>query len=107
MNERTILSPGDTAEELESTAFEHEPGRLRGSFTTDDFAGAVRLLDAVAVVADELDHHPDVRLAWGSVEFELSSHDVGGVTSRDIGLARRIQAIADEQHARSGTPGGD
>lgn len=102
MNERSILSPSDTEDVLTGTAFEHEPGCLRGTFTTMDFASAVRLLDAVAVVADEFNHHPDVQLGWGRVEFELRSHDVGGVTSRDVDLARRIQAIAEKQHA--GTP---
>ena len=46
--------------------------------------------------------HPDVKLGWGRVEFELSSHDAGGVTSRDVALARRITAIAAEHGARPG-----
>ena len=71
----------------------------RGRLSTADFASAVRLLDAVAVVADELDHHPDVRVGWGSIAFELSSHDAGGVTARDLRLAQRIQALADKQGA--------
>ncbi|KRE26260.1 4a-hydroxytetrahydrobiopterin dehydratase [Agromyces sp. Soil535] len=94
MEGRSILSPSDTASELDGTAFRHTQSHLIGVFTTADFASAVRLLDAVAVVADELNHHPDVRLAWGHVEFALTSHDAGGVTSRDLDLARRIGAIA-------------
>ena len=95
-NRRSILSPSDTASDLDGTAFRHTQAQLIGAFTTADFASAVRLLDAVAVVADELNHHPDVRLGWGRVEFELTSHDVGGVTSRDLELARRIGALAGE-----------
>ena len=102
MDGRSILSPGDTADELLGTAFIHVDDRLTAAYATTDFASAVRLLDAVAVVADELNHHPDVRLGWGRVEFELSSHDVGGVTSRDLALARRIGEIAAEQGARPG-----
>lgn len=100
MDARSILSPTDTAEALEGTAFNHAEGRLVGAFTTADFASAVRLLDAVAVVADEMNHHPDVQLGWGRVEFALSSHDVGGVTRRDVDLALRIRAIADELDAQ-------
>ena len=96
MDARSILSPTDTAGTLGGTAFSHAEGRLVGAFTTADFASAVRLLDAVAVVAAEMNHHPDVQLAWGRVEFALSSHDVGGVTQRDVDLALRIRAIADE-----------
>ncbi|SIO16231.1 4a-hydroxytetrahydrobiopterin dehydratase [Agromyces cerinus] len=103
MDARTILSPADTAGDLAGTAFTHVGEHLAGVFRTADFATAVRLLDEVAVVADELNHHPDVRLGWGRVEFELTSHDVGGVTSRDVALARRIGEIAAEQGARPGS----
>jgi 4a-hydroxytetrahydrobiopterin dehydratase len=96
MDGRSILSPADTESELDGTAFRHTQAHLIGIYTTADFASAVRLLDAVAVVADELNHHPDVRLGWGHVEFALTSHDAGGVTSRDLELARRIGAIARE-----------
>ncbi|MFB9310279.1 4a-hydroxytetrahydrobiopterin dehydratase [Agromyces hippuratus] len=102
MDARTILSPADTADDLAGTAFIHVDDHLVGGFGTADFATAVRLLDEVAVVADELNHHPDVRLGWGRVEFELTSHDVGGVTSRDVALAGRIGEIAAEQGARPG-----
>jgi 4a-hydroxytetrahydrobiopterin dehydratase len=96
MDGRSILSPAETADDLDGTPFRHAQGHLVGVFSTADFRSAVQLLDAVAVVADELNHHPDVRLGWGHVEFALNSHDVGGVTGRDVELARRISAIADE-----------
>ena len=96
---RTILSPAETASELDGSGFTHED-RLVGSFRTADFASAVRLLDAVAGEADAADHHPDVHLGWGRIAFERSSHDVGGVTSRDVTLARRIRELADEQGAK-------
>jgi len=102
MNDQRILSPNDTADELAGTQFVHVDEQLVAAYTTADFASAVRLLDAVAVAADEANHHPDVKLGWGRVEFELSSHDAGGVTSRDVALARRITAIAAEQGAKPG-----
>lgn len=102
MNVREILSPAETADALAATAFVHTGEHLIGAYSTVDFASAVRFLDAVALVADELNHHPDVRLGWGRVEFELSSHDVGGVTSRDVVLAERIGGIAEAQGAEPG-----
>ena len=99
MDGRRTLSSDETRADLASTGFAHSGDRLTASFATADFASAVRLLDAVAVVADELDHHPDVQLGWGRVGFELSSHDAGGVTARDVALARRIRDLADEQGA--------
>ena len=99
MDEHTPLSREDVAAELEGTGFRHDGERLTSQFRTADFAGAVRLLDAVAIEADAANHHPDVRLGWGRVEFDLVSHDVGAVTTRDVALAKRIRAIADDQGA--------
>jgi len=65
-------------------------------FKTGNFAAGVGLVDRIGVAADEADHHPDVTLTYGTVKVMLSSHDVGGVTSRDIDLARRISAFAEE-----------
>ncbi|MEO5743604.1 MAG: 4a-hydroxytetrahydrobiopterin dehydratase [Terracoccus sp.] len=90
-----VLLPSDTADVLAGTAFTHGQGSLRAEYATGDFAGAVRLLDEVAAVAEELNHHPDVQLGYGRIAFELSSHDAGGVTERDLALALRIQALAD------------
>jgi 4a-hydroxytetrahydrobiopterin dehydratase len=103
MDGRSILSPADTTDDLAGTGFTHTQEHLVGAFTTADFSSAVRLLDAVAVAADELNHHPDVRLGWGRVEFALISHDVDGVTVRVVELARRIRAIADEAGAKPET----
>ena len=96
MDARSILSPTESAASLEGSGFRNSESHLVGAFTTADFRSAVQFVDRVAVVADELNHHPDVRLGWGHVEFELTSHDVGGVTRRDVDLALRIRAIADE-----------
>ena len=49
--------------------------------------------DAVADVAEELDHHPDVDLRWRTVHFTLVSHSAGGVSELDLELARRIDAL--------------
>lgn len=68
--------------------------RLHASFDTGDFATAVRLVDAIAVAAEETDHHPDLDLSYGRLDIRLISHDIGGVTSRDLALARTISELA-------------
>ena len=96
MNDRTVLRPDETAPDLASTSFLHTGEVLLGGYRTRDFVASVRVLDAVAEVAEALNHHPDVQLGWGRISFELSSHDVGGVTHRDLRLAREIDRIARE-----------
>lgn len=68
--------------------------RLHASFDTGDFNTAVRLVDAIALAAEKMDHHPDLDLAYGRLDVRLISHDVGGVTSRDVALARTISELA-------------
>ena len=58
--------------------------RLHASFDTGDFVTAVKLVDAITLAAEEMNHHPDLDLAYGRLDIRLISHDVGGVT-QDLG----------------------
>jgi len=98
-----LLAPFNTAHALQESAFVHFNSALHASFTTADFASAVALLTAVAREADAANHHPDVRLGYGSIDVVLTSHDVGGVTERDLTLAARIDELAAEQGATVAT----
>ena len=100
---QSTLTSSDTAERLRGTAFIHLSPALYASFSTKDFATASDFVAKVAKVADAMNHHPDVRLGYGSVWFELSSHDAGGVTERDLELAAHIQTIADSVEAIAST----
>jgi 4a-hydroxytetrahydrobiopterin dehydratase len=95
-----LLTPTDTADQLAGSTFVHLDGSLYATFTTRDFASANELVTQVAGAADALNHHPDISLGWGKVSFELSSHDAGGVTSRDLKLAAEIQKLADSLGAK-------
>jgi 4a-hydroxytetrahydrobiopterin dehydratase len=57
------------------------------------FPKAIEVVDAVAVVAEELDHHPDIDIRWRKLTFTCATHSAGGVTARDVDLASRIDAI--------------
>jgi 4a-hydroxytetrahydrobiopterin dehydratase len=70
--------------------------RLHARFRTGSFVKGLELVTRVTEAAEEANHHPDVVLTYPQVDIDLSSHDVGGVTSRDLDLARRISAIAAE-----------
>jgi 4a-hydroxytetrahydrobiopterin dehydratase len=58
------------------------------------FPEAIAAVDRVAVVAEELDHHPDMDIRWRNVTFHCATHSAGGVTGRDLDLAARIDEIA-------------
>ena len=70
--------------------------KLHARFRTGSFVRGLELVTRITVAAEEANHHPDVVLTYPQVDIDLQSHDVHGVTSRDIDLARRISAIAAE-----------
>jgi 4a-hydroxytetrahydrobiopterin dehydratase len=76
-------------------------GRLRARFATGDFATGLGLVDRIGAAAEEADHHPDVTLTYPHVDVVLVSHDVGGVTSRDLALARTVSGLAAEAGAQA------
>jgi 4a-hydroxytetrahydrobiopterin dehydratase len=67
---------------------------LHARFRTGDFVTGLRLAHAIGAVAEEMNHHPDLDLRYPHLDVKLMSHDVGGVTARDLRLARRISELA-------------
>ena len=72
---------------------------LHTRFRTGNFANGLRLLNAIGEAAEQANHHPDLDLRYPHLNIKLSSHDAGGVTERDVALARRISELAAEQGA--------
>ena len=71
-------------------------GRVKARFRTGDFASGLALVDKIGEAAEAVNHHPDVLLTSGDVIVTLASHDVHGITSRDLDLAQRISRLAAE-----------
>ncbi|WP_265522228.1 VOC family protein [Oerskovia flava] len=68
----------------------------RTVFRTGSFTAGVELIEAIGELAEAANHHPDVDLRYGTVEVRLTSHDVGGLSTRDVELARLVSAAARE-----------
>lgn len=70
-----------------------DPARISRTVTFPSFPDAIAAVDRVAVVAEDLDHHPDMDIRWRRVTFHCTTHSAGGVTARDLDLAARIDDI--------------
>ncbi|NBH12463.1 4a-hydroxytetrahydrobiopterin dehydratase [Amycolatopsis sp. SID8362] len=57
------------------------------------FPQAIEVVDRVAVLAEEADHHPDIDIRWRTLTFRLSTHSAGGLTSKDFALAEQIDSV--------------
>ena len=64
-------------------------------YERDGFDGAIAFVNAVAAVANRLDHHPQITVDWNRVTIRTWSHDAGTVTDRDLALAAAIDAAAE------------
>ncbi|HMR49573.1 MAG TPA: 4a-hydroxytetrahydrobiopterin dehydratase [Arachnia sp.] len=93
MNDQTRLSPAQvaTAGLAEWRQIRHT---LRARFRTGDFTRGLELINRIGDAAERRNHHPDVTLTYPEVGVSLTSHDVGGITGRDIDLACEISTIA-------------
>lgn len=76
------------------------------AFETGSFARGVDLIARIGALADAANHHPDVDLRYPSVTVRLSTHEINGLSERDVALARQISATARELGIRAGSPEG-
>ena len=63
-------------------------------FTFKDFPSAFGFMSEIAVVAEAMNHHPQWYNVYNRVDVTLTTHDAGGVTDKDITLAKRMEAAA-------------
>jgi 4a-hydroxytetrahydrobiopterin dehydratase len=69
-------------------------GTIRRVYATDGWSTTLMLVNMIGFFAEAADHHPDLAVSWGKVEVRLSSHSAGGITDKDVELARVIESNA-------------
>jgi 4a-hydroxytetrahydrobiopterin dehydratase len=71
----------------------HGRDAIRRELRFRDFSEAWGFMSRVALLAEQHNHHPDWSNVWSTVRIELSTHDAGGLTGKDVALARAIDAL--------------
>jgi 4a-hydroxytetrahydrobiopterin dehydratase len=84
IRERLGLLPG----------WRYEGGAIRRTYQTDGWPTTLMLVNAIGFFAESADHHPDLKVSWGSVEVALNTHSAGGITEKDFELARLVERTA-------------
>jgi 4a-hydroxytetrahydrobiopterin dehydratase len=69
-------------------------GNISRTYAFKDFPAAMKFVNAVAVLAEQVQHHPDIDVRWNKVTLALSTHDAGGLTQKDFALARECDLRA-------------
>jgi 4a-hydroxytetrahydrobiopterin dehydratase len=90
-----LLSDAELAEALRRlSGWTREGNAITKRYQFPDFRAAMWFMNAVAAVADAMDHHPDWCNVYNRVTVTLSTHDAGGVTEKDIALAEAMDRAA-------------
>ena len=71
----------------------NQDGKLTKSFSHASFPEAVVFVNAVAHIAELANHHPDIDIRYSNITLSLMTHDQGGITHKDVGLAKQVEAI--------------
>jgi 4a-hydroxytetrahydrobiopterin dehydratase len=75
--------------------WELEKKHIERTFEFDDFTDSIDFVNAVAEVAEDEEHHPDIDIRYNKVRLVLSTHSKGGLTELDFALAERIDTLAE------------
>ena len=92
--ERTRLTAEELTEILsEVNTWEERDNKIFKRFNFKNFAESLAFVNKVGEIAESQDHHPDITFGWGYAEFQITTHDAGGLTRKDFALAKKIEAI--------------
>lgn len=89
------LDPKEASEKLPAP-WQLVDGKPTARWQTDSFTSGAEFVSRLAAVADELNHHPDVLVTYPQVAVTTISHDVNGITERDLALAEKTCQIAEK-----------
>lgn len=79
---------------LSFEGWSYKSGQISKDYQFKDFKQAMAFVNKVASAAEEANHHPDIFIhSWNKVRISLSTHDEGGVTQKDIQMAKAFQTI--------------
>jgi 4a-hydroxytetrahydrobiopterin dehydratase len=70
-----------------------ENGEITRTFEMASFPAAVLFVSAVGLLAEAVEHHPDMLIKYRKVRLALVTHDAGGITDKDFSLAKQINTL--------------
>ncbi len=86
-----LLTSIEIAEALRSLPGWSSDGKaLHRTYRFADFPSAVQFVNRLVAPAEALNHHPDITLSYNKVALSLTTHDAGGLTRKDLALARAL-----------------
>ena len=90
----SLLSDAEISDELGSLAgWEKHENTITKVFKTKNYVDTIGFVNKIALLSERADHHPDLFVQYSKVTVTLSTHSEGGITQKDIKLAREIEGV--------------
>ena len=89
LNDQEILTSLATID-----GWQKEGNEIKKTFKTKNFVETMGLVNKIALLSERADHHPDLGVHYSKVVVSLSTHSEGGITEKDINLAKEIEEIS-------------
>ena len=87
------LSHTEVDDALAQSSFVRQGDELELVRTFPSFPEALGFVTAVGALAEAQNHHPDIDVRWTTVTLRLSTHQINGLSERDVALARSVDAL--------------
>lgn len=87
MSQLTLIAPETVSKQLPAWSLCRNGAAVHRSFKFKDFAEAFSFMTRLAFFSEKNDHHPEWSNVYRTVDIELTTHDAGGITERDISWA--------------------
>ncbi len=92
--EKLARSDAESAlSQLDGWEFDRDGDAMRKVFKFTDFSEAWGFMNRVALIAESSDHHPEWFNVYNKVDITLTTHDAGGLSERDVTMAKAIEAL--------------
>ena len=92
-----LISPDEINKSLSSKGWEYVDKKILKSFTFNTYMDGIDFVQKIAELSERNNHHPDISIGWCLVAITITSHDMGGVTTKCVNLATGIDHIFENE----------
>ena len=88
-----LISPDEINKTLSNQNWSYKNNRISKFFEFESYIEGINFVNEIAKIAEQRNHHPDINIGWCKVEISITSHDLGGVTTKCVNLATTIDLL--------------
>ena len=88
-----LISPEEIKKSLSSSQWQYLNGKIKKKYDFETYMEGVSFVQKIAELAENHNHHPEIRIGYCTIEISISSHEMNGVTTKCVNLATAINTL--------------